>query len=449
MLGATSNAAAYTAVPGDRFILKGGDTWVAADLGINTCPSTCQNGTGASPIYIGVDQTYFTGSSWVRPKFDCQLTTCTTTGGAVIWMYSDYWALDNIEIVNFKDGGGSNIVTATGAGVEVENLYIHAFSRGSGTANSYGISANISSGSGAVGTKFHNNVIDGSDSPNQDFFAGILHGNAVYNNVIRYVYNGMNGDFNDIHGNLVEYNYVAASGDHCNMIFPQDTFSGNTIVIYNNVIRQKTCGTTLFTLANSSNTSAVAYQYNNILYNNASGNDGIGSGGHTPTGVYYDYNNTVQSQDNCFGNGEAPATKSTTHFANNHCIAPVVCVNTGTTCVDAGGNLQQTLAQADANSSPHFDQYTCTEAYAMSPVAAPNSTVHAGQNLTSLCSGNLAAMCNDTTYATYDAVNHEVVLRTVVARPSSGAWDIGAYEYAGGSSTGAPVPPTNLTATSY
>jgi hypothetical protein len=263
--------------------------------------------------------------------------------------------------------------------------------------------------------------------------------------VIRYVYNGMNGAFNDIHGNLIEHNYISTSGDHCNMIFPQGTFSGETIKIYNNVIRNKTCGTTLFTLANSNDTNLIAYQYNNVLYDNASGNDGIGSGGHDPTGVYYDYNNTVVSLDNCFGNGEAPATKSVTHYENNHCVAPTVCVAAGTSCVDGGGNLQQTAAQANSNKSPHYDQYTDKQTYAYSPVAASNSTVGAGNNLSSMCSGNLAALCSDTAYATYDQANHTVVMRTVNARPASGAWDIGAYLFQDG-----PIqPPTGVKATAH
>jgi len=453
MLGATSQAAAHTPVPGDRFILYGGDTWVAADLGINTClGSPCSNGTSGSPIYIGVDQTWFSGASWTRPVFNCQNTTCTTTGGALIWLYSDYWIFDNIEFTNYKDGGGSNVIEIVGAGVQVENCYIHAFSRGSGTANSYGISTNFSSGSGGVNSQIGpGNVIDGSDSPNQDFMGGILHGQTVFNNVIRYVYNGMNGIFSDIHGNLVEYNYVAASGDHCNMIFPQDTFSGNVIVIYNNVIRHAGCsgGTSLFTLANSSNTSSVAYQYNNVLYDmGVNSSDGIGSGGHTATGVYYDYNNTVVTTASyCFGNGEAPATKSTTYYENNHCVTtiPPACIGTGTTCVDNGGNLLQTPAQADANTSPQFDQVTASEVYAYSPAASTNSTVGHGNNLASMCSGSLAALCNDTTYPEYNTANHTVVMRSVNARPASGAWDIGAYEFTNLQSQ-SPQPPTGVQA---
>jgi len=459
MIGCSSGAACtYTPQPGDNFILYGGDTWVAADLGINTCPSGCWNGTSGSPISITVDKTWYTGGSWTRPIFNLQNSTGTLTGGAVIWLYSDYWVFDNIEITGYQQtSGGATIIVTLGAGNQVQNNYIHGWSRtaGSSANNSYAISTNVSSGSGGAGSAIHDNVIDGSDSPNLDFMGGILHGVSVYNNVIRYVYNGFNGVVNDFHGNLVEYNYIATSGDHCNMVFPQNVYSGTTLWLYNNVVRDKQCGTTVFTLANANNTNLVAYQYNNVLYDNqaAGGNDGLGSGGHDPTGIYYDYNNTVVSTTNCFGNGEAPATKSTTNFENNHCVAPTVCVSTGTTCKNLGGNLQQAIGttcgqsptQTDANCSANFDQYTASATYAYSPVASTNTTVGAGNNLTSLCSGNLAALCNDTTYATYDSVNHVVVMRATVGRPGgSAAWNIGAYQYA--QQGPPPNPPTALTA---
>ena len=438
MIGATGTVASYTPVAGDSFVLYGGDTWVASDLGINTCPSGCWNGTSGAPISITVDKTWFTGASWARPIFNCQNTTCTLTGGSVMWLYSDYWILDNVEFTGYRQTtGGGNIITTIGAGVEVKNTYIHGFSRDSGSSgnNSFAFSTNFSSGSGGAGSSFHDNVIDGSDSPNQDFMGGVLHGPAVYNNVIRYVYNGMNGVFNDIHANLVEYNYVATSGDHCNMIFPQDLFSGTTIKIYNNVIRHAGCsgGTVLFTLANSSNTSAIAYQYNNVLYDNATASsEGIGSGGHNPTGVYYDYNNTVQaSGSNCFGNGEAPNTKSVTNWENNHCISGLApCIGTGTTCNDLGGNITQTLAAANSAG------YNASQTYAYSPISSGSPTVGTGNNLTGSCSGALADLCADTTYPEYDSVNHVVVFRSANSRPSSGAWGSGAYQFVGGVFTG-------------
>lgn len=55
--------------------------------------------------------------------------------------------------------------------------------------------------------------------------------------------------------------------------------------------------------------------------------------------------------------------------------------------------------------------------------------IQAGTNLSSLCSGNLSPLCSD---------------KNGVARPSTGAWDIGSYQY---TSNILPTPPSNLTAT--
>jgi len=443
MPSCTANCASYTPVAGDRFILRGGDSWLASDLGINWQWA----GTSTNPIYVGIDQTYYAGSSWSRPVFNCQNTGCAANQyGNIIWIAANYVSFDNIEFTGYQqqNSGGENLVAVYANYDTVENFYVHGWSRTSGSSayNSYVLTNNWSGG-GGIGTVFQGNVIDGSDSPNQDFMGGILHGDMVYNNVVRYVYNGMNGVFNNIHGNLVEYNYTASSGDHCNMIFPQDVFTGNTLWVYNNVIRHGgyTCaGSTLFTMGNSSCTTCTAYVYNNVLYDNEGDFDkGITIGSHTSTGTYYVYNNTVDTPGGyCMGNGESPP-RSTTYYANTHCISPnPICWNTGTTCNNNGGNLSETETQAN-NAG-----YTSSETYAYSPISSSSPTVGIGNNYTSMCSGNLAALCSDTSYPTYDTTHHVVVMRTVNPRPSSGAWNAGAYEYAG--SGDPPGPPSNLVA---
>jgi hypothetical protein len=426
-------------VAGDRFILKGGDTWTAADLGIDWKWS----GTSTSRIYIGVDQTWYTGTSWTRPIFNCGNTSCgKQVYGSVVWLAGNYTTIDNIELTGYQQSSATKLVATYGNYNEVSNFYIHGWSRtaGSSAYNSFALSNNWSGGGGR-GTNFHDNVIDGADSPNKDFMGGILHGDIVANNIIRYTYNGMNGVFNDVHGNLVEYNYISPSGDHCNMVFFQGLFTGNTAYIYNNIIRHTGCGSTLYVLSNSSCTTCKAYVFNNVLYDTDVSPEAITSGGHVPTGTYYFYNNTVAPPNNaCMGNGEAPSTKSTTYYGNNHCISSgKICMGVGTTCKDDGGNLQQTVTQAASAG------YNSSQTFAYSPTASNGPTVGTGINRTSLCSATLGALCNDTTYPTYDVVKHRVVMRDVVARPSSGTWDIGAYDYDAGGSPSVIQPPTGLT----
>src|SRR5437660_9133415 len=74
----SSACASANPKPGDQFIFRGGDTW---HFGASTAPSTggtwtwswsgsstgCNYpGATSACIYIGVDQTWFSGSSWVR-----------------------------------------------------------------------------------------------------------------------------------------------------------------------------------------------------------------------------------------------------------------------------------------------------------------------------------------------------------------------------------------------
>lgn len=444
MTGCASNCASYVPVAGDNFILKGGDTWLSASLGINWQWS----GTTGQRIYIGVDQTWFNGASWVRPIFDCQNSGCAADQfGNKIWLAGNFTTFDNVEFKGYQQSSSGTLVATFGNDNEVENMYLHGWSRTAGSSglNSFAMSNNFSSG-GGLRTKFHDNVIDGSDSPNQDFFGGILHGDQVYNNVIRFVYNGMNGNFNDVHGNLVENNFTATSGDHCNMIFVQNPFTGTQILVYNNVVRHGglSCpGSTLWLLGNSSCSTCTTYAFNNVLYDNEGDFDsGITIGSHPAqgsTGTYFVYNNTIDTpRGPCVGNGEA-GPRSITRYANMHCITSgVTCGATGTTCTNDGGNLQQT--ESVANSAG----YNSSQTYAYAPTSAASPTVGTGANETSLCS-TVPALCSDTSYATYDNVNHKVVMRAVLARPASGAWNIGAYMFGGSAPQGPPLPPSSLT----
>jgi hypothetical protein len=70
--------------------------------------------------------------------------------------------------------------------------------------------------------------------------------------------------------------------------------------------------------------------------------------------------------------------------------------------------------------------------YPYAPVPGYNdSTILAGTNLASNCSGPLISLCSDTAAGVgYDDVNHIVIVpdRSPLARPGSGAWDSGAYQ---------------------
>jgi hypothetical protein len=445
----SSNCNSYNPVPGDQFILYGGDTWTKNDLGV----SWTSAGSAGNPIYIGVDQTWFNaavcGASFCRPIFNCQVSPCTNSAipEVMLQVAGSFVTIDNIEFTGWQQSGGPSALTQTLKDhTTIENCYFHGWSRAAGendNGSTAAFSTNISNGEASViGSTFHDNVVDGSDTT-QDMMNGVIHAEIVYNNVIRFVVSGLLGEFTDVHSNLVEFDVTSYSGDHCNMAFLFGPFTGTQTWAYNNVVRHATCsgGSSLWlaTSTGSSCSSCVTFAYNNVLYDIA-GNFGAISTGYHPstgnTGTYNLYNNTIQIGSGaggaCMGNGES-SPRSVTNFENTHCIGSTTfqfCDGTGTTCNNVAGNLLQTDAQAAANVTPHFDLYTASEVFAYSPVAATNSTVGAGTNLSSMCSGNLAALCNDATYPEYDSVHHTVVLRTVNARPGGvAAWDIGAYQF--------------------
>jgi hypothetical protein len=208
---------------------------------------------------------------------------------------------------------------------------------------------------------------------------------------------------------------------------------------------------------NTGNSGVTYYGFNNVLYNNVAGNDVNLCQEGTSCGPLYIFNNTF----NCGGSvcsGSYSGPTGNVYFINNHCILG----SSGYCYSQSGWNLTitqttslvQTTATANADVSANYNQYTASQTYAFSPVAATNSTVLAGTNEQSLCttiSGiNSAAgtACQyDTGYAcSYNTSNHTLSCsdRAENARPQSGAWDIGAYLYNAGDPP--PNPPTGLTA---
>lgn len=449
MPNCTSVCNSYSVQPGDQFILKGGESWLTASLPVSW------NGSGNSSNRVvvgGLDQTWFTGASWTRPVFDCQATEC---GGAVVTVGSaaHYVTFDSIEIKNLKQITGSvKGMQTLSDNTTFSNNYIHAWSRSAGAADSgrsFGFAANTSNGEAVVANSLViGNIVDGSDALNQDMFGGSDDAQQVSNNVFRFVCNGIRGDHSIVSGNLVENVVNCFSGDHSNLIFVFGPFNGSTSLwMYNNVVRNLTAsaqGSEVFWMnGNAGCASCTSYAYNNVIYNNGGGGSGRGIdiGGHPGNtyGTYNIFNNTIETTGGaCMGNGEG-GPRSTTNIRNNHCISSsTLCDGAGTTCNNQGNNLSQTLVQANGQG------YNSGQVYAYSPTDVADSTVNAGGNLTASCSGNVAALCNDTTYPAYDSVNHVVVMRTVLPRPASGPWDEGAFEL---SSTPAPsvsFNPTNL-----
>lgn len=459
---------------GDSIILKGGVTWPNSSF-----MWSLPGGSSGNPVYIGVDRTWFTGSSWTRPIL--------TAGGAIVsnnynTMFSmgSNTTIDNFEITGFYLKTGSCTGAPYGScgifncgqnsGQTFENLYIHGWTHdGTNATNNSGIIFIFSMGGYGTQTA-HDNVIVGTDVPGDHSANAFFNGpSTAYNNYIKQV----SSAFIISYPSVVHDNHIEDIGPaYCNTPFPQ--YAGNCthenafedngdtgLYFYNNVITNVSAGLALWVAPNP---GSIAYIWNNLIYavhdnqvidlaqpvyDSSHCNTGKNGQGYCSTsGSYVLWNNTIECgddstrYDNCQSNVGFPAGTSFL-YQNNHFISASTasgCASGATGCTFASSNIVQTLSTANGQG------YNSSQPYAFSPTSSTGSTIGAGGNLTSSATGNLALLIRDTSYACTESSNvTSCPARTTTTHPSTGAWNSGAYEYS--SSDNQPAPPTGLNAT--
>jgi len=180
--------------------------------------------------------------------------------------------------------------------------------------------------------------------------------------------------------------------------------------------------------------------------------------GSSTMGTVNIFNQTWVPNFSGIGVGGPTSPSGTINWYNNHCIMPGVttpasCYSVGNTTMNYLTDIMQTPAAATAQG------YTASETYAYSPTASNNATVRAGTNEEAFCSALTGssdlllqaagqACQNGTTFAcAYNTSTHAVTCpaQAPSPRPSTGKWDIGAYQNTGG----ALMPPTNVKATAH
>jgi hypothetical protein len=143
-------------------------------------------------------------------------------------------------------------------------------------------------------------------------------------------------------------------------------------------------------------------------------------------------------------------------MVNNHCITN----GAPSGSAQSQGMLNQTISGAstilfannvvESQTTAAQQGYSNTQTFVYSPTSATSPTVGTGQNLTSsYWPAGYAA--NDTTYACSQQTVSGVVqsvcpAHTPNARPASGPWNVGAFQFPTSTSTAAPAPPTGVTA---
>jgi chitodextrinase len=487
MTGCSSNCLAKTPQPGDQFILRGGDKWHFSGRGTPVGLPWTWNwaGTSGNNIYIGVNQTWHAGSSWTRPVISGDNPTSTGTSGVSSCAYADdgetwmaingnYVTVDFLEATGmcWKTGNGLNIF-AFGSSQPSDygifsNEYVHGWTRASsctvsGCAEQPVIFASYANGPltgpgtlGGWGTVFTNDVVDGSDaSANHDLM-------TVFNWSCYDVHDSVFSGYTNIvcAHHLFHDNILTSSNqsefenpvDHGN-VFEENNSAENAgpNAWYNNLISNNDNGVTIWLNPQASTTD---YVFNNVFWGNQNSANTFDVGDPTATGLFLIFNNTFENPENgpVINCGAPPNTQSL-KTANNHFITDTSSAYAYTPCPNelSGSRLTELLethAQATANG------YTSSETFVYSPTSSSDPTVGMATNETSnFCSalsGDAATACEaDTRYAcTYNTTDHTVTCpaRTSNARPASGAWDIGAYQFTGGDTT-APTVPAGLAAT--
>jgi len=498
MANCSSTCAGVTPTAGLGFIFRGGDTW-HQHSGSPLTGAWAWNystGTSSNPIYFGVDFTWFSGGSFVRPIFNQDNPLSTTTvsscsfaedGNTFLTLSGSWIIADTLEFTgNCMSGSGDNstIDPTGGADIVTERLYIHGWTMTSGVGDDGGVKIGTNANStGNVSNRHLFDVIDGSDSTygtncNSSSCIGVgnsppTHGATgwgfgdaydVEYSFIQHLSNGIQaGEVCNLIGDTMQFIFEPSfGGRHGNVVEHNFGAGCTTGLIYNNLVLNTNTGVRWWLEL------GTGYIFNNVSIHSghtftegtcgACDPDGLNLSGTGRTGFpvvhYYLYNNTFQT---ILSQAQAESSTtpgwgsgSTITFENNHimdytssgaffnCLGSNSCSET-----DNGGSKFMTTSVANT------DGYVLANNYA--PTSGSSPTVGTGNNVTSsFCStlpnANAIAACEGATstgvseISAWGGKSASYPDITVNARPSSGAWDTGAYEFnAGVSFTASPT----------
>lgn len=485
MPNCSGSCASYTPVAGDRFIFRGGDTWHFGNSSVSPYTGGTWDwgnggwsGTSANPIYIGIDQTWFSGGSWSRPILNADNATSTSPVGScahqigssnVLTSFANtsYVTVDNFEMTGLCQNDTNDpfahdiyVVESAGSNNIYEHLYIHgwtalAFSCSGGAGRCFNMFAFL--GSNNDGDLHLQDIVDGSDSNPGSL--GVMFGGGydIEQSIFRYASQIVVTRSRILRDTLFEHWYAPGDNDaHGNLFEDSHSSSATVHAYYNNLARHicsdsGSCPSGIVGFWPQPDTSTTDYFFNNVFYDTNTGGNyfDIGQNG-SSQGTIVLFNNTFELPSSS-GNAILQCNASSTHpftATNNHYI-----LESGSAYSSpcTGGTFLTELRMNHATATA--DGYSASEAYAYSPTSSSSPTA-SGTNVQNYCSAlstaagsdptlsDAATACqSDTRYAcTYNSTNHTVSCpaRTIVSRSS---WNIGAYQFGNG-----PNSPTGLTA---
>jgi len=448
----TGSAPNYTHSAGDQFVFKQGDSWPNAcfDMVIQA------GGSAGNPDVYTYDPTWGTAGG-TTGNLGQAVGTYQFSGGNSVMNGGDGWnsfisdygnfgyiTFNGMELTNYlystsgTYGVNHMIELYQSQNVIVSNIYVHGWSHGNSGSDSLHVISGYNNYNINAGSRLTGSVIDGSSD-------GGISGEALYaipladNNIIRNMSNGIiSQEPSVIHDNLIgPINLSFDSSDHENCIEPDGPYAGTTTTtyIYNNVLHDCSAVNVLAAGNGSNSGSSVYYVWNNVSYVGNKTSPAIpwqfSAVGTGSANAAYAWNNTVYggSTAACFRTLSQGGSWAIVDIRNNHCISDIGLLYNGTSPTTNTNNLTQSVSTATAQG------FTSSETYAYSPQSATSATLGGGANLLSLSSGNIATLALDSSYGG---------MRTPNSRPTSGAWDVGAYQFSSSGTSGVPSPPTNV-----
>ncbi|MDE1975232.1 MAG: peptidoglycan-binding protein [Patescibacteria group bacterium] len=448
----------YTHIAGDHFIFKGGVTWVGPSSGIFM--NIKSGGSSYLPDYYGVDTTWYTGSSWSRPILDgnssgSYMISSTNVDNLIF----DDWELDN---VGNSSGDGYGMRLSGGSNIEVKNMIFNT-----NAAQSFSYCCIVKNDSNIY---VHNNLVEnsgrmfifigGPGSPtnyvvdNIRIYDNDFEGQGSYS-INNTTYHGdgimIGADGNTtyamtnlkIYGNIFRGSWmrntaeIYLNGDLIppNRITPY--FSTNNTEIYDNIfaIEDTSCST-----GETGNfIQAILGHANLSVFNNTFSGDACTSP-NPVEGNRFDQINNLTIMNNIFS-GMDNAVQINPGVTESVTVDNNLFYNiTGDHLVwdDRQGGDRYTncsAMQADPNGAlgtaycavadPKFFTIPIGADTGDWHISSESAAIGTGVNMTALCS-TLPGLCTDIAGK---------------ARPSTGPWDIGAYQYSSTPINNNPPPP--------
>jgi len=428
--GMSGFSGSYSHAAGDRFIFRGGVSWPATSIGISN------SGSVGNYDYYGVDQTWFSGSSWNKPVFDAQsaMATILTFGGS-----ASYVQVDNIDFRNTRFGSSAGYIgTISLSGnhdILLSNLWVHSWTRTTPTDGYIGGIINNPVGNGRPIT---NVKLDHCDIGNPEnggnigactMFIGEIAFCKLHHASQGILHGGQNVHDTEFYG----INYSFDPNNHTNVAY-LNKWNGAGLVagipcyFWNNFIHDCAAPELIYPNMDGAGNKDF-YIYNNVVMACPSPvktidvdtyNDHLSGG----TIRFFIYNNTFESTNpgNTFirvsDRRPIEFPPSLVEYRNNQFIGPGAINGGPVTTWTYSNNIQHASLAAAAAAG-----YQTAAFYAPSGNSGP--TMGTGINLLSSALGGIAG---DTSRGNG---------RTPILRPTVGVWDIGAYQHGSG---GLPVP---------